>query len=35
MIAAAARAYGAIIATRNTKDFVECGVPLIDPWLTT
>jgi len=34
MIAATARAYGAIIATRNTKDFADCGVPLIDPWLT-
>ncbi len=32
MIAATARAYGAIVATRNTKDFVNCGVPLVDPW---
>lgn len=32
MIAATARAYGAIIATRNTKDFFGCGVSLVDPW---
>jgi predicted nucleic acid-binding protein len=33
MIAATARAYGAhAIATRNLKDFADCGVPLIDPW---
>ena len=33
MIAATGRAYGVqAIATRNTKDFLECGVPLIDPW---
>ncbi len=35
MIAATGRAYGVLaIATRNTKDFLECGVPLIDPWQT-
>ncbi len=33
MIAATALAYGVQgIATRNTKDFVDCGVTLIDPW---
>jgi toxin FitB len=33
MIAATAQAYSVqAIATRNTKDFLECGVPLIDPW---
>ena len=33
MIAATARAYGvAAIVTRNTQDFVYCGVTLIDPW---
>ncbi|MGA3006222.1 MAG: type II toxin-antitoxin system VapC family toxin [Acetobacteraceae bacterium] len=33
MIAATARAYGvAAIVTRNTRDFVDCGVELIDPW---
>jgi hypothetical protein len=35
-IAAIARVRGATaIATRNTKDFMGCGVPLIDPWQTT
>ena len=33
MIAATARAYNvAGIVTRNTRDFVDCGVELIDPW---
>lgn len=33
MIAATARAYGAqAIATRNLKDFADCGTALIDPW---
>jgi predicted nucleic acid-binding protein len=33
MIAATALAYGVqAIATRNTKDFIDCGVPLFDPW---
>ena len=32
-IAAIARARGATsIATRNLKDFADCGVPLVDPW---
>jgi toxin FitB len=36
MIAAIARAYGVqAIATRNIKDFVECGVPVVDPWQTS
>jgi predicted nucleic acid-binding protein len=34
MIAATARAYGATVLTRNTNDFVDCAVRLIDPWLT-
>jgi predicted nucleic acid-binding protein len=34
-IAAIARARGAsAIATRNTRDFAGCGVPLINPWFT-
>lgn len=34
-IAAIARAPGAaFIATRNTRDFGGCGVPLVDPWTT-
>lgn len=31
-IAAVARAHGAAIATRNTDDFADCGVEVIDPW---
>ena len=32
MIAAVARSTGAALATRNVKDFVDCGVAVIDPW---
>ncbi len=32
MIAAMARSRGARLATRNTKDFVDCRVDVIDPW---
>jgi len=33
MIAATARAYGAeAIATRNLKDFADCGVNIVNPW---
>jgi predicted nucleic acid-binding protein len=33
MIAATARAFGmSAIATRNTGDFENCGVALVDPW---
>lgn len=31
-IAAIARTHYATLATRNTHDFAECGVPLINPW---
>lgn len=31
-IAATARAQGAAIATRNTADFADCGIAVIDPW---
>jgi predicted nucleic acid-binding protein len=35
MIAATARAYGVTaVATRNTADFTDCGVKLIDPGLS-
>jgi predicted nucleic acid-binding protein len=34
-IAAIARSRGAAVATRNTRDFIECGVNLIDPWSYT
>jgi predicted nucleic acid-binding protein len=26
------RSLGASLATRNTRDFKDCGVALIDPW---
>lgn len=32
MIAATARAYGAIIATRDARGFAGCGVDILDPW---
>lgn len=33
-IAAICRARGATLATRNTNDFVQLGLRLIDPWTT-
>ena len=32
MIAATARAHGMTLATRNTTDFEDVGVEVIDPW---
>lgn len=32
MIAATARAHGAIVATRNVPDFQDCGVEIVSPW---
>lgn len=32
MIAAIARSCGAVLATRNTRDFIDCGIDLADPW---
>jgi predicted nucleic acid-binding protein len=32
MIAAVARSRGASLATRNVRDFVKCGIDIIDPW---
>jgi len=32
MIAAVTRSRGASLATRNVKDFVGCGIEVIDPW---
>ena len=32
LIAAIARAAGAVLATRNVRDFDACGVTVIDPW---
>ena len=31
-IAAIARANGAAVATRNVRDFADCGVSVINPW---
>jgi predicted nucleic acid-binding protein len=31
-VAAIARSRGAAVATRNTSDFEECGVTLVNPW---
>jgi predicted nucleic acid-binding protein len=31
-IAAIARRHGAALATRNTGDFTDTGVELLDPW---
>lgn len=31
-IAAICRSRDAVLATRNTKDFMHTGVALIDPW---
>lgn len=32
MIAAITQSRGATLATRNTKDFSDCGIELINPW---
>ena len=32
VIVATARSRGAGLATRNGKDFVDCGVDIVDPW---
>ncbi|GAA4341879.1 type II toxin-antitoxin system VapC family toxin [Pigmentiphaga soli] len=32
MIAAIARSRGASLATRNAKDFGDCGISVINPW---
>ena len=32
MIAAMARSRGAILATRNVKDFEGCGIEVVNPW---
>lgn len=32
MTAATARSRGARLATRNVKDFVDCGVEVLNPW---
>jgi len=32
MIAAITQTHGATLATRNTKDFDDCGIRLVNPW---
>jgi len=32
MIAAVTKSRGATLATRNVRDFVNCGVAIVDPW---
>ena len=32
MIASIARLHGARIATRNTSDFEDCGIEMVNPW---
>ncbi len=32
MIAGIVRSHGATLATRNTRDFDDCGIALVDPW---
>ena len=32
LIAATAHAHGLTVVTGNTRDFVDCDVPLVDPW---
>lgn len=34
-IAAITRSRGAQLATRNVRDFVGCGIDVIDPWLAS
>lgn len=31
-IAATAAVHGLVLATRNTRHFTGCGIPLVDPW---
>ena len=33
MIASITLVHGAVLATRNTKDFEHCGIRLINPWI--
>jgi len=34
-IAAICRVHGATLATRNTRDFLDTGIELLDPWQAT
>lgn len=33
LLAATARVHGLIVATRNERDFMQLGVPVVNPWL--
>jgi predicted nucleic acid-binding protein len=33
LIAASAAHHGLTVVTRNTREFIEAGVDVIDPWL--
>jgi hypothetical protein len=33
MIASIARTHGAALVTRNTADFLNCGLTLVNPWV--
>ena len=35
MIAAMTQLHGATLATRNTKDFDDCGIEVVNPWVAT
>jgi len=32
LIAAYAKRYALVLATRNTKDFAHCGIDIVNPW---
>ena len=34
MIAATALAYGVTVVTRNVADFVDCGIEVVNPWIS-
>lgn len=34
MIAATASVHSATLVTRNVRDFADCGIDLVDPWLS-
>jgi predicted nucleic acid-binding protein len=32
-VAAIARSHGAAVATRDTSDFADCSIPVVNPWI--
>jgi predicted nucleic acid-binding protein len=34
-IASVCRSHGATLATRNTRDYTDTGIDLLDPWAAT